>query len=48
MANSFRATPKRKAEKVKVLSESIQKIDDELKKKNEITQINNSDSHEQI
>jgi hypothetical protein len=32
MANSFRATPKTKVEKVKVLSDTIQKMEDEFKK----------------
>ena len=32
MANSYRATQKTKAEKVKVLSDTIQKMEDELKK----------------
>jgi hypothetical protein len=34
MANSFKATQKTKTEKVKVLSDTIQKMEDELKKKN--------------
>jgi hypothetical protein len=46
MANSFEATQKTKVEKLKVLSDTIQKMEDELK--NEITQINNNDSHVQI